>query len=93
MASPALGGALGLAPHLRRFGARRREDQQEDLAGAIASTLAAPILARREVARRDPAQMAGALQRRADRLGDRPVLARMADEDVVRHPQSPRGLP
>jgi hypothetical protein len=80
-----IAGALGLAPDLRRGDAVRRDDQQEDPAAAdrVDDRLAI-ILARHDVPRRDPAAVARLLKRRAGRVADRPVLRRMADEDVVR---------
>ena len=82
---------FGLARHLLRVRAVRREDQQENLGAAD------PGKARRlrrvaltEVARREPAQMPGPLDRIAGRLGNRPVSRAVADEDIVGQVIPPR---
>ena len=84
MASPAWAARSASRLDLGRFGAFGREDQQEDLAAADRldpgrSALPADL----GVAMGDPAEMAGALDRVADRLGDGPILGAMADENVV----------
>jgi len=84
-------GAFDLAADLPGIVCAGREDQQHH--AALVDRLddgRAPLIARRDVAGRDPASDAVALEHRTGSIGRRLVDMRVADEDVVSHSRSPR---
>jgi len=76
--------ALDLAVNLARFVRIRRDDDQQHSTGLYCPDYrTAPLQARSDVARRNPAPYAFGFQNGASRVGCRVILVRVADEDIV----------